>query len=275
MKKPNEIDSLNALLEILPYLIASKVRLVEYPDEGNSHSPEVDFILESTSKAGVFLAVEHTVVESFKGQMTYVMRSHDIAERINSACKGKLPSNRFFILGLSHRLVDSLQKKSVDKFIDFILPWIFSSSANLQEDEWAYTQYENEEIILTCGGSNQEHNGQIWRIPVAPKNEKELTEHSLGLAVTHGIRKLAKYKRLGYSTILLLENISGIVHPSMLMTLAKSIKINDFIDYVIEFVSNQNRMIVSNIWKERDRFYSKVPYTRRFSRKNGTWTPLE
>lgn len=275
MKKPNEINALNALLEILPYLVGSDLRLIESPDDTNSHSPEVDFILESTSGDGLLFAVEHTVVESFKGQTTYVRRSFDIAERINIACKGKLPLDRFFILGLPYRLVESLRKKSIDKFINLMLPWILSSATNLHEDEFRYTKYDDEEILLTCGGSSPEVNGTIFRIPVAPKNENNLTVKSLQLAISHGIAKLAKYKELGHKTILVLENISGIVHPSMLITLEKAMKISNTIDYIIEFVSNRNRMIVSNIWKENETLYSKVPYSRRFSRKGGNWAPLE
>jgi hypothetical protein len=115
-------------------------------------------------------------------------------------------------------------------------------------------------------------------MPGTPKDQKALGPQSLWLSIEHGLGKFAKYRDMGYASILVLENISGRVHPSMLVELAKDPHrkiLIDLVDYLVVFASNENRMIVGNVWKEKQVLYDPVPFTRRFKQIEGKWTPYE
>jgi len=131
-----------------------------------------------------------------------------------------------------------------------------------------------------CGGTHFKMNGKIGRIPYQPDNHVKLKELSILRSIEHGLEKLRKYKNHGYETVLSLEDISGqfytadIVNAISLNIYKK--EIDTLIDYIITFISNQDEMIVANIWKEKEMWYiDQIPYNRRFSHENGNWVPLE
>jgi hypothetical protein len=121
-------------------------------------------------------------------------------------------------------------------------------------------------------------NGSVGRIPGSPKNQKGLAKESLWFAIEHGLGKFSKYKWLGYLTLLILENISGAIHPSMLLELEEDLVqkklVSTLVDYIIVFASNEQRMIVGNIWKENKIRHSPVPYNKRFGNREGKWIPI-
>lgn len=278
MKRENEINALKALVEIMPFLTGAPYKHERFPDEEGSQTPEVDYLLKPNSNQVPAIAVEHTIVEAFRGQKTYVDRSYDIVENVNVGCKGRLPSDRYFILVVPHLLVESLRKQAIKRFIDAVIPWIVTTASALSFDEHRTVLYEGQEVLLMCGGSHPEINGTLHRIPGRPKNQENLSCQSLWLSISHGLGKFSKYKRLAYDTVLALEDISGEVHPSMLLEIErddeKQTVISNLVDYIIVFESHENRMIVANVWKEKHSRYSPVPFNRRFENTKGKWAPL-
>jgi hypothetical protein len=112
MKKINEENARSAFLEIFPHITGVEYNKKESPDEQNSKGPDVDYLLTPRSPDLPLLAVEHTILESFKGQMAYVNRSYDIVKEVDTTCRGKLPEDRYFILVIPDTLVHTLLKSA-------------------------------------------------------------------------------------------------------------------------------------------------------------------
>ena len=279
VKRQNEVSAINALTEILPFLTGVKYREVGSPDERQSRHPDVDWVMTAESGTLPPIAVEHTVVEAFKGQMEYVNRSNDIVDRVNAACSGKLPGDRYFILVISHRLVAELRKTAIDTFVGWACPWVTETTRDLQVEAFGSANYQGHPLLITCPGSEPSRNGTIFRIPGRPDDHEALAVHSLWIALTHGLTKFPKYKGLGYHTVMSLEDISGEIYPDMLHKLiedpAKDVSIRRHIDYVIAFASAGSEMIVGNVWKELDHIHVPVPATRRFGTTSGKWEPYD
>ena len=130
-----------------------------------------------------------------------------------------------------------------------------------------------------CSGSLPEINGTVGRMPGSPRNKEELVDQSLWYSIDHGLGKFPKYKQQGYDSVLILENISGAVHPSMLLDIENDPQrralISALIDYIIVLVSIDDSMIVGNVWKEKLLRHSPVPFNRRFKNIDGKWIPYE
>jgi hypothetical protein len=127
------------------------------------------------------------------------------------------------------------------------------------------TEYEGHKIMLGCiGDATELLNGKVGRMPQAPENQKVLQSKRLGRAVRHGLLKLTKYKKPGFKTALLLEDVAGTLPGSTLRGYGL-----EEVDYIVVFVSIEDQMITGNVWKERSVWYSSVPGNRRFSRGHG------
>ena len=119
MKRSNEQNAIDALIKIIPFLLNERYEKKEEPDEKNQFHQDVDWILEPESEESKspLLAVEHTVVEAFRGQMSYVIGFYNLVNLVNSRCKDQLPPDRYFILVAPHDLVNSLNGREIqDEF---------------------------------------------------------------------------------------------------------------------------------------------------------------
>ena len=151
MKKHNELNACNALIEILERVTGVKYECESSPDDKNNERPDVDFILKSTSDRSHRIAVEHTIIELFEGQIEYVNRSYDIVEKINSRCRGKIPSDRYYFLTVPHILMSSLKKKRKMAFVDELAPWVVQHAYQLKIDQHLSRIYEVHNIRLSAG----------------------------------------------------------------------------------------------------------------------------
>lgn len=277
MKKDNEEAALAGLMEVLPYLTGVRYKSLGCPDERNSSTPDVDCILQPVDAARPSVAAEHTTLEAFRGQRTDGFRSYGIVAAVDSKCRGHVPLDRYFILVVPHDLIARLRKGALEKFTVTASEWVTDVAGTLSVDDHIKMEYGDHTILLICGGSNPSMNGTIGRIPRRPDNHEELRAESLTVAIDHGIGKFSKYKQLGYDTVLVLEDISGGFHASALQSddEARTNRMNFLIDYILAFVSYHDRMIVCNVWKERDMWHREVPYRRRFENFGGNWTPLK
>lgn len=239
------------------------------PDDGSNEGPEVDFILRSTCDGARRIAVEHTVIESFKGQKDYVIWSHDIVEKINNRCRGKIPSDRYYFLGLPDMLVSSLNsKKRRMAFVDSWAPWIAQHAWQLKIGQSLSCTYQDHETTLTCEGTYSSLDGNVGRMPQQPSDLIALQKDRFDIAIQHAIKKLWKYKfKLErFTTVLLLEDIAGFKYEQVRkqLTFFEKGLIYLFVNYIVVLASNDGRMIVGNVWKENYRWYSFIPYNRRF-----------
>jgi len=261
-KKPNELNARDAFITILRSLTGIEDWESESPDEVNRSTRDVDFLLFPSGKENDKIAVEHTIVESFDGQIEYVNRSYDIVDSINAGCRKRLPGDHYYILTVPPIIVGSLVGKSRERFVSAISSWVVETTPKLLlVDSWIQTEYEGHKITLTCGGDCERLNGNVGRIPQQQENQKALQSDRLGRAVREKIPKLTKYKEQGFKTALLLEDVAGILYESTLRDCAISL---EEVDYIVVFVSNEERMIVGNVLKEKSVWYSFVPGNRRF-----------
>jgi hypothetical protein len=278
MKKQNEETACEAFLQILCIITGVQYTKMGSPDEKVTHRRDVDYLLAPYRSAGAIVAVEHTRLESFEGQLTYVNRSYDIVEEINSKCKGKLPSDRYYILVVPPELVEALHKTNKKRFIDDYWPWVVDKVDSIRQDDNVSRTYGAHTVTLICGGSHPDINGSVGRIPGQPEQIDDLQEKRLWLAIWHGLSKFPRYKLEGYKTALLLEDVAGTFYSSALIRNRKSVLkrvfVRALVDYIVVFVSIRDRMIVGNVWKEGGLWYPQIPYSRRFSQKGGVWKAL-
>jgi len=269
MKKQNEQNACEACIAILSTLTGIHYVKRESPDELNRQTPDVDFILVSISNESDRIAVEHTVLESFEGQIEYVNRSYDVVGSINAVCRHKIPANRYYFLAIPPMIVDSLVGKNRLRFVRNLSFWVAETAKRLQIDSQSQTDYDGHAITLMCCGSDVQLNGNVWRAPQQPENQDILQTQRLNRAIGDKLTKLRDYKKRGYKTALLLEAIAAI--PSTITDRGRGLSsevrsnVRDAVDYIVVFASNEGRMIVGNVWKETSDWHLSIPYDRRFS----------
>jgi len=263
-KKPNELNARDAFITILKSL-----RDIEYkaepksPDEINRRTPDVDFLLFSSSDENDKIAVEHTRVESFNEEIKYVKRWRDIVCSVNAGCRERIPPDRYYFLAAPPIIVGSLVGKRREPFVSDLSSWVAETAPKLlQVDSYVQTEYEGHKITLICRGDHAYLNGNVWGMPQEPEDQKAIQSERLRRAVETKVPKLTKYKeRGGFKTALLLEDVAGTLSGSTLRGCEFSL---EEVDYIVVFVSNEDRMITGNVWKERSVWYSFVPSNRRF-----------
>ena len=266
MKKPNEQNACDAFITILKSLTDIEYMESEAPDEVNRCTSDVDFVLVSSSNENDKIAVEHTIVESFDGQIGYVNRWRDIVGSVNAGCRKRIPPDRYYFLAVPPRIVDSLVGKSRVLFVSDLSSWVVKTAPKLLlVDSYIQTEYEGHKITFTCRGNTACLNGNVWCMPEEPENPKALQSKRLERAIRDKLPKLTKYKERGFKTALLLEDVAGTLSGSTLRGYENSL---EEVDYIVVFVSNEDRMIIGNVWKEMSVWYSSVPSNRRFP--NGT-----
>jgi hypothetical protein len=149
--------------------------------------------------------------------------------------------------------------------------WIPDIAETLStDDQWSSLLYNEHEVTLMCNGSLVELNGTIGRMPTRPKEADKERRDSFRRTVEKKMPKLLKYKEKGYSTALLLEDVSfSHARPKDnwkdLIPHQYHSEFQQKIDYVVIFVSNEKKMIVGNVWKEESQIYADIPDNRRFS----------
>jgi len=278
VKRQNELNAAEGVAQIMSLLAGVRFRVTESPDDANPQVKEVDFIITPESPSVPMIAMEHTTVEAFKGQMAYTINSFEIVSKIAKECNGRLPIDRYYILVLPEALVDSLNKKAERRFVNTVVNWLIPTAPNLLIDEYENWNYEGNQILLMCGGSHPKINGTLGRIPRRPDQQKNLAVESLWRGIHHGLMKFAKYKAQGYETVMCLQDISGEVKSTMLSEIERDADkgplIEHLIDYIIVFASSKDQMVVGNVWKEKSRRYDIPPYNRRFENQNGRWEAL-
>ena len=265
MKKKNEQNACNALIEILERITGVRYECESCPDDGTKEGPEVDFILKSTCDRISRIAVEHTVIESSPEQIRNAIRSYDIVQEINTRCRGQIPSDRYYILTGPAILISSFSsKKKRMAFVDSLGSWIVQHAWQLRVDESLPYTYEDHKMTLTCGGTHPLLNGNVGSMPGQPS--ESLQKDRFHEAIQHALKKLRRYKCAGFSTVMLLEDIAGVRHQYLTKELPSLEKdqIDRFIDYIVVIESNQGRMIVGYVWKEHFAWHSFIPYHRRF-----------
>ena len=279
MKGQNESIALDALPHVMPFITSAKYTHERSPHKETSERKEIDFVLNSMSEGVPSLAVEQAVIEAFKDQATGKNRPFDIVAEIAARCEGNLPKDRYYYLVAPDQPVETLRRHAITRFVETISPWIVKAAPTLQIDVYADMHYEDSCVLLVCGGSHPMINGTIARIPGRTNNQENPAAESLWRAIEHGLGRFSRYKENGFNTLLSLQDISGEIHPSMLIEIEndreKDVLVTGLVDYIIVFAPIEDGTLVGNVWKEKDLRYDPSPFTRRFTSRNGAWSPME
>jgi hypothetical protein len=270
--KENEKNACDAFIKIILKIKGTEYRIDEFPEETNRSSQDVEVILTPKDKneQSPKIAVEHTIVEAHEEQIAYVNQSYDIVEKINQRCQGKLPTNRHFQIIIPPALLVNTSKKDRDLFIEEMSGCIPDVAETLNAKQWSSQLYNGHKVSLKCVGSVAGFNGKIGRMPTRPEEAEKERQDRFRRAIEEKIPKLIKYKEKGFATALLLEDVS-FSHSNPgddLKALIPNQYHSEFqlkIDYVVIFVSNEKKMIVGNVWKEKSQLYAEIPDNRRFN----------
>jgi hypothetical protein len=267
-KKPNELNARASFITILKSLTDIEYVPFGSPDEVNRRTKDIDFILASSSDESDKIAVEHTIVESFDHEIEYVNRWRDIVCSVNAVCRERIPPDRYYFLDAPPKIVDSLVGETRKQFVRDLSSWVVKTAPKLLvEDNYEQKEYEGHHIALTYRGDAAPLNGSVWGMLQVPENLKALQSERLGRAIRDKLPKLTKYKKKpGFKTALLLEDVAGTLYGTTLR--GHEISLRE-VDYIVVFVSNEDRMIIGNVWKEGPVWYSSVPGNKRFSRRHG------
>ena len=275
-RKENEENACKAFLVIL-----KKIKGVEYiikcrPDKQNSKTKDVDFILAPKDEDGQFprIAVEHTIIDAHENQIRYVKQLYDIVTEIDRRCQEKLPTDHYFALTIPPSLVRGT-KEEINRLIGEMSDWVLNiakTSTISQFDQFrkcVSRLYNKHEVSLTCGNPFSKLNIKVGMMPTIPKEPKKERQDRFRRAIEEKLPKLIKYKEKEYITALLLEDVSfSYSNPGdNLKDLIPNQYHSEFqlkIDYVVIFVSTKKKMIVGQVWKEKDKLYSTIPEDRRF-----------
>ncbi len=177
--------------------------------------------------------------------------------------------DRYYFLAIPPAVIDSLLAKNRMRFVNNVSSWVAETAEKLPIDSYSQTDHEGHLITLTCSGNHAQLNGNVWRMPEQPENGEILQTQRFNRAIRAKLPKLSKYKAEGFKTALLLEDIAGIPLGSTYkghgMTLKERRAVRARIDYIVVFESNNGRMIVGNVLKEKAVWHSFIPPDRRFS----------
>ena len=267
MKKPNEESACQAFSLILAQITGRPYRLREAPDETNRATKDIDYIFAAPGSRRE-VAAEHTIVESFEGQLAYVNKAFDIVAEINALCKNSLPKDHFYFLAIPDALIHSLDRPGRARFVSEMAPLVAGKSRRLRNEKHVTLRYHEHEIWFLHRGSHPEMNGNVYHVQRTPDQAGLLVRLRLARALNQKLPKLLRYRLTGFTTALLLEDISGALSGlggnassvGMLHRVAMWL----LVDYLVVFASNNQHMVVGNVWKEHWRWHRNVPYSRRY-----------
>ncbi len=267
MKKLNEKNALESAIMIYRNHknIVEKEQHTRYPDEENRNSKDIDCI---TSILNQRIAIEHSILEYYEGQIEYTYSSYDIVENINNKLSGKIPKDRYYLALIQPALIIGKSKKSIDELSNEIYKSILEKQNELLPNEKIEISHDNEKVIIYCENEEGPEKGNLHRAPTIPEHDiDKLARKRIKRLVNEKVVKLIKYKLLGYKTIFVIEDISGrhmFGIKENKIGLKQRILIRLFIDMGIVMVSNKKRMIVGNIWKSGSKWYNEIPYKNRY-----------
>lgn len=267
MKKRNEENSIIAFCEILERYTDSNILNKSFPDEANRKTKDIDCLLTTNKDR---YAIEHTIVEAFEEQWKYGIDSYRFVEKINAVLGSDnvVPNKYYYVLLVPKELIANTNSNRRGQLQTIIVNWIKSKIDALKINDFISQEVSNSEVTLICSGSDSELNGNVIRIQESPNNSEKLRKLRFRRSISDKIKKLRRYKIRRYKTVLILEDISGIgVECSKKghdLTWLHRISIWLFINIIVIMYSNQQKMIVGNIWKENCKWYSIIPHEKRF-----------
>ncbi|HUX60498.1 MAG TPA: hypothetical protein VMV32_04235 [Ignavibacteriaceae bacterium] len=264
--RPNEIDALEKTKLILSDLCKAELSLEMRPDIENRQTKDIDCILLDQNSR-MQIAIEHTIVESFDNQIKYVEEQFRLVKAIESHLTHFLPDGKCFDLSISEELIIGKNKSSRKQLAKDIAKAISPIICTLAVDEYDEIRFQGKSIYLMCYESVGQLNCGLVPIQLSPENKKQKAKERFFRAYSSKVQKLISYKGKGLRTCLILEYVAGSGNHRILNELPTEI-IDTLrqVDYIVQFISNDMKMIVGNVWKINDLMFTGIiPYEYRYS----------
>ena len=267
--KNNEKNACNAFIEILQKIRGFEYKIVYRPEDKNRNTQDVEAILAPNVENDQFpkIAVEHTIIEAHEKQFKYVNQLKGIEKEIDQKCRGKLPIDYCFGLIAPPSLIAGMNKKNREKFVKEMVSWIPNVSKSLTRNQRSSRLYNGHEVSLWCVGSCPGINVTMRMMSSRPGDPKKDRRERFHRAIKEKLPKLISYKEQGFETALLLEDVSAVyINPEENMIPRQySTEFRLKTDYVIILVSQEEKIFLGCVWKEKSQLYSEIPENRTFA----------
>ena len=203
--KDNEEIACNALRSVLLVRGGTFYTIERRPDKENSNSKDIDFVMGCPGQPRI--AVEHTSIESFEGQLSIGFMHADFVNEI--ARQINIPSSTYYKLNIPVEMYIEAARKDRDSLITTIANWINFSMPNLKP-HGRQTKIDvlggKYAIWLGQGGSHPNLDGKLIPSLIAPKELESARKERIARALSSKLPKLIPYGTNGMLTFLLLED---------------------------------------------------------------------
>ena len=269
--RKNADNACEAFIKIIEEIKGVTYTIVCRPEEKNRNTQDVDFILAPEGENGRSpkIAVEHTIIEAHENQFLYANQFCNIVKEIDRKCQGKLPIDYYFSIEAPPSLIVGMSKKNIEQFVEEMASWIHNVAKSLTTNQRISQLYNNQKVSLWCPGSNVKFNGTVAMMSLRPEDAEKESRDRFRRAIEEKLPKLITYKEKGFTTALLLEDVS-FSHSNLgdnLKDLIPHQYLSEFqskIDYVVILVSQKEKMFLGRVWKKDSQLYSEIPENRRF-----------
>ena len=268
MKKANEMHALSTALALLSHIgiLDHEPSELSFPDEENSDSEDVDCLVRDGTRQ---FALEHSILEFYPGQLDYLNTTYELMKQVNLNPSGKLSQDWHYTLLIDPDLITRKRKKHFDRLVSAVVKELNENVSLIKPGLDHSFDINGLPITVYCESIEGLLNGSVYRAPISPsvgielkmmKRVKDLLDSKLP--------KLIRYKFEGRKTVLLVEDISGRFMTKIdknLIGFWNRIRLRLFVDMVVIFVSNAERMVVANLWKNGGSWPEYTPIERRYS----------
>ena len=271
LKKKNEIHALESVVTLFRHLgiLSGDPERILYPDEENSTSEDIDCIVELNRQR---IAIEHSVIEYYPGQLVYANNSFEFMNEINDLVGGILSNDLHYILLIDPYLIIDKRKPEMKKLAIKIQEEFIANIDIIGIEKMHVFFYNNLPVSIFCDSIDGIQNGKVYRAQTSPSVNLEIkTTERVRVFFEKKLPKLIRYRLKGYSTLLVIEDISGRFMTQIdrkMIGLWNWLRCFLFVDYIIIFVSINNQMVVANLWKKKYHWPKFTPMERRFSMKD-------
>jgi hypothetical protein len=183
------------------------LRDVRYPDNVNRTDPAIDLIAMGDVGA---IAVEHTVLETFQGQITDNVRFQQLLGDMTDRIGVTLPTPGHYHLAVPVEAVAGI--KPTDTVQEAIETWIRDKAATLpiprippKEKNSVAGVPPDAPLPMVLRRLHDGPQGVVWFLRATPEELAELSVLRAMTALQHKAKELEAYRSQGATTVLLLE----------------------------------------------------------------------
>lgn len=236
------------------------------PDRQNSNTKDIDSIVFAANRG---LAIEHSTIQRYDGQLEYIETSERFVAQVNAALSPSLPRDRWFSVIIPPHLIVGKRKKELGRLQAFLTSSIVANLDAIPQESWLNLDYQGDCISFECGTFPGLELGRLYRSQGGVSGHPdEIAGPLLRELFRLKVPKLTQYRRFGFRTLLVLEDVGGTMGRmsafrefGIVLTLAAQF----FLDFIVIVVPNAGEMIVARVWKRGHRWYREVPLEMRFT----------